>query len=382
MMNRWLMACTAGAVLCASFAFADSRKSAELQLVDSGQIQRVMPKRMMKVRWENGRIVPVTPWIELGDFAPAGPCDPNETLVFDHFGTDDAGNPIGGSNCSSTFAPGTRWYFGPTYHNPYWANDIETLVDPQYNGATASSLTHAWFWNPGLTNPPSGSQQCIILILTVEAFDAECQDVHDVFDGNPFIDGVVLDYGVLNAGAGYYYSPVCLSAIGGIALPATPADDGDPGTELLGGWVVIYAQAYDPNTGAVTLASGAQPMLWSMQDAGNIGSSTPIQFDDDNPTDGNHTAFDECYDYTYSVCDVPPRVLGGMMAFWVSAPSCTPTGGDTTGEGCVDDSDILNILFAFGWTGNPGENASDVNCDGAVDDADLLQALFNFGTGC
>jgi hypothetical protein len=102
----------AGAALCASFAFADGSKNAELQLAAPGQM--VMPKRMMKVRWDNGRLVPATPWIELGDFAPAGPCDPNEVLVFDHFGTDASGNPIGGANCRSDFAPSTRWFFGPT----------------------------------------------------------------------------------------------------------------------------------------------------------------------------------------------------------------------------------------------------------------------------
>jgi hypothetical protein len=126
MMSRRLMACTAGAILCASFAFADGRKNTELQLAPPGQM--VMPKRMMKVRWDNGRIVPVTPWIELGDFAPAGPCDPNEVLVFDHFGTDANWKPHRRRELSLRLAPSTRWYFGPTYHNPYWANDIETLV--------------------------------------------------------------------------------------------------------------------------------------------------------------------------------------------------------------------------------------------------------------
>jgi hypothetical protein len=58
-----------------------------------------------------------------------------------------------------------------------------------------------------------------------------------------------------NPGRWYYYSPVCLSAIGGLQLPATPADDGDPGTVLLGGWAVIYAQAFDPEHGAVTYAT-------------------------------------------------------------------------------------------------------------------------------
>jgi hypothetical protein len=368
MMSRRLMACTAGAILCASFAFADGTKNAELQLAPPGQM--VMPKRMMKVRWDNGRIVPVTPWIELGDFAPAGPCDPNEVLVFDHFGTDANGNPIGGANCRPDFAPSTRWYFGPTYHNPYWANDIETLVSAQYNGATASSLTHAWFWNP------PQPERCIILILTVEQMDFECQDVHDVFQ-NPFLDGVVLDYGTLAAGGGYYYSPVCLSALGGLQLPATPADDGAPGTVLLGGWAVIYAQAFDPNTGAVTYATTAQPMLWSTQDAGNIGSSTELQWDDDSPTDYDHDPAAECFDYTFGVCQNPPRKLGGMMAFWVT-PSCQPSNGDVDGNGCVDDADLLAVLFAFGGSGGP----EDTNCDGVVDDADLLNVLFNFGSGC
>lgn len=52
--------------------------------------------------------------------------------------------------------------------------------------------------------------------------------------------------------------------------------------------------------------------------------------------------------------------------------------GDVNGDGCVDDADLLQVLFNFG--GN--DAASDVNDDGVVDDADLLIVLFNFGTGC
>jgi streptogramin lyase len=54
--------------------------------------------------------------------------------------------------------------------------------------------------------------------------------------------------------------------------------------------------------------------------------------------------------------------------------------GDVNGDQCVDDADLLAILFAFG---SEGENLpEDVNLDGIVDDADLLYALFNFGVGC
>ena len=62
-------------------------------------------------------------------------------------------------------------------------------------------------------------------------------------------------------------------------------------------------------------------------------------------------------------------------------PRCTAHNGDVDGNGCVDDADLLAVLFAFGSTGS-NLGRVDVNCDGVVDDADLLQVLFNFGSGC
>lgn len=53
--------------------------------------------------------------------------------------------------------------------------------------------------------------------------------------------------------------------------------------------------------------------------------------------------------------------------------------GDTNRDGCVDDSDLLEILFNFGSEEAPW---ADVDNDGIVDDADLLVVLFNFGLGC
>jgi probable HAF family extracellular repeat protein len=58
-----------------------------------------------------------------------------------------------------------------------------------------------------------------------------------------------------------------------------------------------------------------------------------------------------------------------------------PRRGDVNRNGCVDDADLLAVLFAFGQTGS-NLGRVDVNCDGTVDDADLLQVLFNFGSGC
>jgi hypothetical protein len=53
--------------------------------------------------------------------------------------------------------------------------------------------------------------------------------------------------------------------------------------------------------------------------------------------------------------------------------------GDINGDGCVDDADLLAVLFAFGAE---GARAEDVNGDNFVDDADLLLVLFAFGSGC
>jgi hypothetical protein len=56
-----------------------------------------------------------------------------------------------------------------------------------------------------------------------------------------------------------------------------------------------------------------------------------------------------------------------------------PVEGDVDGNGCVDDADLLQVLFAFGASEC---SPADVNGDGIVDDADLLTVLFNFGSGC
>ena len=60
---------------------------------------------------------------------------------------------------------------------------------------------------------------------------------------------------------------------------------------------------------------------------------------------------------------------------------CRAHSGDVDENGCVDDADLLAVLFAFGQTGQDLGRV-DVNCDETVDDADLLTVLFAFGSGC
>jgi len=60
---------------------------------------------------------------------------------------------------------------------------------------------------------------------------------------------------------------------------------------------------------------------------------------------------------------------------------CIAHTGDVNNDGCIDDTDLLAVLFASGETGQD-LGRIDVNCDGVVDDSDALTILFNLGSGC
>jgi hypothetical protein len=76
-------------------------------------------------------------------------------------------------------------------------------------------------------------------------------------------------------------------------------------------------------------------------------------------------------------------VISLQGAYFVSDQGCAggpgQCEGDATGDGRVDDADLLVVLFQFGEFGFGLQG--DVNNDGRVDDADLLIVLFNFGCG-
>jgi hypothetical protein len=72
---------------------------------------------------------------------------------------------------------------------------------------------------------------------------------------------------------------------------------------------------------------------------------------------------------------------GRDEAFLLDTQGCASENGDVDANGCVDDADLLAVLFNFGSSGS-NLGREDTNCDGVVDDADLLQVLFNFGSGC
>ena len=73
--------------------------------------------------------------------------------------------------------------------------------------------------------------------------------------------------------------------------------------------------------------------------------------------------------------------MGRDEAFLLDTQGCASENGDVDANGCVDDADLLAVLFNFGNSGST-LGREDTNCDGIVDDADLLTVLFNFGSGC
>lgn len=108
-------------------------------------------------------------------------------------------------------------------------------------------------------------------------------------------------------------------------------------------------------------------LSWWSIDAGGYTFATGGQFEL-GLTIGQHDAHAELY------------VPGGTFlngGFWFEP--CLTANGDVDRNGCVDDADLLQVLFAFGAE---GPNNADQNCDLRVDDADLLIVLFNFGAGC
>jgi hypothetical protein len=125
---------------------------------------------------------------------------------------------------------------------------------------------------------------------------------------------------------------------------------GVPSGHTLGGL------AYDPAGDTLYLASAndSGAMLWRLQlnqDA-QTATATPV----DNLTLKGYPAGRQ------------PTALG-----WVPARA-----GDANDDGCVDDADLLLVLFHFG----AAHAQADLNRDGIVDDADLLLVLFHFGGGC
>jgi len=78
----------------------------------------------------------------------------------------------------------------------------------------------------------------------------------------------------------------------------------------------------------------------------------------------------------YLVGTISPATSQDRWLFWLDMGRL----GDVDGDGCVDDGDLLEVLFSFGEVGM--NLRGDLDGDGMVGESDLLEVLLHFGEGC
>lgn len=313
------------------------------QVVEHGR--RVEPVRIASIG-ADFRLT--SDWYDYGAIAGTG-CSTG--LLFDCFDPDPwTGTPTRGTDCGLP-ADDSRWFLGTSYCNPFVTNDYKlrqpTCALPPYEDGDRIQL--AWYWT-GDGNP-NGLERCFVVFETFDSpIDPSCMVDRDT---STRVAGFVFDFGDLPTNSGdYFFADVdlCLQRL---SLPFP--DDGS------GMYDIILAQDYDSNTGMFTLATCAQPMLWGThgvpgrRDQGP-GSQTPMQWDDDAPTDGAHTGPDECHNYMLGMC---PEPLGAMLAVYAPSAGCgdcltldVPTlvgGSPATFSGSSDSqpNQVVTVRYAF-----------------------------------
>jgi uncharacterized Zn-binding protein involved in type VI secretion len=143
-----------------------------------------------------------------------------------------------------------------------------------------------------------------------------------------------------------------------------------------------YMRVYETNTAHIVAAE--TPFAWQIGAYPGVRDLlTDTDIDDLNNSGSPFGPgdFTGAFQWEFTLQDGESRSTAIALTINVEPPSCQQHNGDVDDNGCVDDADLLAVLFAFGQTGD-NLGRVDVNCDQVVDDADLLQVLFNFGSGC
>ena len=143
-----------------------------------------------------------------------------------------------------------------------------------------------------------------------------------------------------------------------------------------------YIRVYETNTAHIVATE--TPFAWQISAYSGVRDLlTDTDIDDLNNSGSPFGPgdFTSAFQWQYTLNAGASRSLQLLLTLNVEPPTCQPHNGDVDDNGCVDDADLLAVLFAFGQTGD-NLGRVDVNCDQVVDDADLLQVLFSFGSGC
>lgn len=300
----------------------------------TGGARRLEPVRVAPID-AHGRLL--GPWKAYTP-QPQFPQTPNWQVAFDCYEGDATGVPSDTIYGPSLGLGSQRYFSGEFFRNPYISNDMTLATGT--GGLLAQRLQIAWFWNP------PAPEALIVLAFATDKFGQT--------DAGPSwstgFHGVALDFGVTAGSPDYFYSDVDLrSTSDSMALPS----DGS------GAIVLYYATLVSGNFAPATLA---QPMQWGTRWSGNPSypgtnpsRSDQWQWDDDNPTDFDHTTgpLGERYGYDLGAL-VPPRILGGMAGLFVDA-NAEMIGGTIVFEGIDPGTTrpIDSATFYIRVEGNP-----------------------------
>ncbi len=284
---------SAGLGMCgiASLAGAEGPPEGAAHLQLAARPTRLVPKRIAGIGPD---MQLTTPWYEVKDQGTAE-VPIGFTAQYDCFDANSTGFPEDESECGYA---SLRWYFGSTYVNPFVTNDMTLNLGA---GAQNNATQQSWWWGGG---------NCDVVVFHAEDFDDTCAGPAS----SGTFNGVIYSFGSVGAGM-YYYDPVDLTPYG--LNIDNPTDGVGANIHALGEYLddTFY------------LGSG-QMMLWGNNIGDELsGSQGTIQWDDDNPIDGEHVAPGECHTYTMGVC---PDPLGAMYASYGDVErycffmTCTP----------------------------------------------------------
>jgi hypothetical protein len=376
----------AGATVLPSLADAGSPKIFPLQSLSNAR--HVMPSRAASYSVVDGRVVLTSDWVQLNGATSRV----IYTCAWDCIELDLTGGILGWPTdnvpgCRAAgLPPGSRWFFGSEYSNPFFSADIHDAVP----GAACEGLGQAWHIDVGANEPDvdgDGLPDSPLFVAIQQFEDMDVVDCTD--DGSNFINGVIYDFSG-NAWDPAFYQYTTISLNGSGLFHTMPADGN-------GGYRVIYGLAFDPITFDITLPApidpvtllgvNIQPMLWGTaanegpwSGDGRCGVDVDGQFDDDAPIDGVHDLDSECYSYLYGVC---PDPLAAMTGFYFKGPvdPCR-CAGDIDDDGTVGVGDLTILLSVFASVCPCPNPCVDGNHDDAIDIRDLALFLSHFGLPC
>lgn len=307
----------------------------------------------------------------MGDLAPAnGPLSGSPVPLC------NMGDPMIDGSCGN--GDTARWWFGP---EAFFAGYIQPIIELA-GGATSGTvtrLTHGWATGAGFGEPGGCGIIAGELLIAVTIYDSSVGGkidgtnqpitLGDLEDG--FKTGVILNFGQVPQGDGYYFFDIDLG--GGFELDLANGD----------AYEIIYLDGEDDGMGGTTilgLSTSHQAMLWypkddEIQGRGNgflyvdggadPGDCSTFGIGNGDPNDPNTPFYSSEEGVDFSGAVPCPAALYAMVGFYGGPPTGQAGiintcgllfGSDPDGNGCdpfrltFDDDNTERLRSQFGFT--------------------------------